>query len=826
MAWPASAEAPEDLYRSALERIDTMYLWRDELELPDVLEQVGRQIASDLEWAMAETDGDRLTLSHGDGRLIGSVQVEDWSELHQGLVDLEALIRGAGEPLDGAPDVDIILLRGVSDALDRHSRVLYGEKLKSFDKRLKGTLSGIGARIGLSGSAVLITEVYPGYPAADGGLAPGDRLLRIDEHSTVGMTVSDAVEYITGPRGSVVELEVERDTGEGPVVLEVSLVREEIRLPNVSWRPLREGVGYVAIDHFSEQTVSNLEAALAGLSEAGALERGLVLDLRGNTGGSMIQSARVADAFLELGTLVRTEGRDGGPVSGLVSKIKAQDSGREPQVPLVILQDGRTASGSEIVAGALRELDRAVLIGTRSYGKGTVQKVYTLGPGARLKLTVAQYLLPGGLSIRDIGLSPDLEVGKLSFDYNGVWRSTRLESADPLLFVDRRTGWKTGAAAEDRGDLLEELAVRVLLDTKGVDRAAGLEALERVSARVRAEEEALLMETFSERIVDWSPAPSDGEMPDVEVQIAPVASQVSGEKTRLVARVKNLGDETLHRVVLRLDSSDSAWRDRIFAVGKLAPGETREAELSFTIGAGRYAREAEVDIQVEADRCPPVRVTPTTLAYKSDPPPTVDLELSMVPKGEAWEARVALENEGEHALYGLRVRFEYPESAKVELTRYDAGLSVLDAGAREELALGLRLLDDAEAVPLVVHVKADGYGEILEWPLELPRSGAPVALSAPRIDAPGIPTSAPAGELDLALQLRDDRAVDHVVVWADGEKIAYRSGAALQQPLHLPVAVEPGENRYAVYATDDQGLTRRAVWYVRGLPPITTDATP
>lgn len=824
MAWPASAEAPEDLYRSALERIDSVYLWRDELEMRDVLDDVGRQIESDLEWAMAEVDGDRLTLSHGDGQLIGSVRVRDWSELHQGLIDLEGLIRGADQELDEDLDIDVVLLRGVSDALDRHSRVLYGEKLKSFDKRLKGTLSGIGARIGLSGNAIVINEVYADYPAFNGGLKPNDRLLRIDDHSTVGMTVNDAVEYITGPKGSVVELVVERDTDGGPVEFQVSLIRDEIRLPNLSWRPLRDGVGYVAIDHFSEQTVSNLEVALAELSAAGALQSGLVLDLRDNTGGSMIQSARVADQFLEMGTLVRTEGRDGEPVSGLVSKIKALDSGREPEVPLVILQNDRTASGSEIVAGALRELDRAVLIGTRSYGKGTVQKVYTLGPGARLKLTVAQYLLPGGLSIRDIGLEPDLEVGKLIFDYNGVWQSSDLESDDPLLFVDRRAGWKTGADAVDRGDMLEDLAVRVLLDSQGTDRDAVLSALGRVSAQVRAEEEVMLIETFDQRVVDWSPAPADGEMPDVEVEITPAANPISGEKTRLVAKVKNLGDEPLHRVVVRLDSDDSTWRDRLFAVGRLAPGETREAEVSFTIGAGRYAREADVEIQVEADRCPPVKVTPTTLAYQSDPTPTVDLELSLTPDGDAWKANVALENEGDSPLYGLRVRFEYPESAKVELTRYDASLSTLNAGARKKVDLGLRLLDEAESVPLVVHVKADGYGEILEWPVELSRSGQAVTLSAPRVAAPAMPTSAPAGELELALDISDDRRVDHVVVWADGEKVAYRSGADLDGTLRLPVAVEPGDNRYSIYATDDQGLTRRATWYVRGLTPITTDA--
>jgi C-terminal peptidase prc len=818
LAVPVHADAPEGLYRSALERIDSVYLWRDELDIERVLETVGDQVQADLEWAMVKTEGQTLTLFHGDGQKVGEIRVESWDGLEAGLVALEGLIRGSGYPIDPELDLQVVLLRGVADSLDRHSRVLYGEKLKSFDKRLKGTLVGIGAKIGLAEHAVVLKEVYPDTPARDNGLRPGDHILRIDGVSTMGMSVDDAVDHITGPKGSLVELLVEREHEQ----FELTLVREEIRIPNLTWRPLDSGLGYIAIDHFSEQTVTNLEAALSGLAEVGALENGLVLDLRGNTGGSMIQSAKVADQFLEMGTLVRTEGRGGAPVNGLISKIKAQDTNMEPEVPLVILQDNRTASGSEIVAGALRELDRAVLIGTRSYGKGTVQKVYTLGPGTRLKLTVAQYLLPGGLSIRDLGLAPDLEVGKLIFDDDGVRQSGGDESADALLYVDEHRGWRDDAP-DARGDYLEELARRVLLASDGYDRASVLAALEQVAAEARVEEEALLASTFDARRLDWSPAPADGDMPQVEVELENYGALIAGEKVELRARVRNLGKEPLHRVVVDLSSDDTTWRGRMMPIGRLDPGQTAEGWVRFTIGAGRNARESDVSVRVEADRRPGVTVSPAVLRYESDPVPPVAMQLKLQPEGDAWSVGVDLENRGDETLYDVRVRLQYPETTAVELTRYDAGVSTLKPGTKAHVELGLQLLDDTPAVPLVVHVKADTFGEIAEWPVSLMRSGAPQRLVAPEVEAPGIPTSAPVGPLELNLSVTDDRSVENLVLWVDGEKIAYTSGDGPAQSHRFPVTVNRGTNR-SVYATDDQGLQTKETWYVRGTEPVTSDA--
>jgi carboxyl-terminal processing protease len=573
---------------------------------------------------------------------------------------------------------------------------------------------------------------------------------------------------------------------------------------------------------------------LTKLQDAGFTDRGLVMDLRGNTGGSMIQSARVADQFLREGLLVRTVGHDGRSVTGLIPQLKAlydPDKPEAPDVPLVILQDHRTASGSEIVAGALRELDRAILIGTRSYGKGTVQKVYTLRSDTRLKLTVAKYLLPGDLSIRDIGLAPDLEVGRLIFDgERGIRQKDGTDQGDPLIYVDSRLGVVDGQA-----DYLEALAVDIIHQAAGAYRRdellAALAAVERARRR---EEENRIISGFSQLGIVWSPSERQGGVPDVSVEVDFCGENLaprSGAEVALCARVHNLDDQPLHRVMVRTESDDSAWRDRLLPIGRIDPGQVGEGRVRFTLPAGRQARSAQVELRLQADQRPTIDVEPATLTYAAAPTPPLTLEIGMEnalsPDGDgnSRRAKVDLINDSDVVLRDVRVRFEHPSRAGVELTQYDATLSQLAGGERQDVGLGLRLLDDAPAaIPMVVHVRAADFGGLLEWPIELPADGRKLRLSGPRVALLEPPLSAPVGALTLQVSAFDDHALGHVVIWSGGEKIAYRAGGQAAREFSIPVEVALGSNRYTIEAADDQGLRTRDSWYVLGVDLITTDA--
>lgn len=827
---PARAEAPTDLYSVALKRIETLYLDRDSLEAEALFVAAALELEQQIEWLLVDVDGPTVTLYVAE-RSLGQVTVEDWDGLPDALRELERLVRSAPDVDPHATlDEDLVLrtviTKGATEALDRHSRLLYGDRLVAFDKRLKGTYFGIGARLtGSDDQHIRLTEIFADNPAAEAGLQADDVLLRIDGQSTLGMTVDDAVDRITGRKGTTVELMVRRVVDGQSVELDFTVRRDEINEPNVEWEALEDGFGYVRIDHFSELTTANLDEALLDLDRQGALERGLVIDLRGNTGGSMMQSARSADAFVTSGDLVRTVGPDGGKVKGLVEHIWADDDGTEPDVPIVVLQNSRTASGSEILAGSLRELDRAVLIGTRSYGKGTVQKVYTLEPGARLKLTVARYLLAGGLSIDAMGgIDPDLPVGRATFDERGVHFSNDigpLNGPDPLLFVHEREGWREGEVVEPRSnDTWVELAVRVLAKTASSDRYELLAAAGEVRELVRAEEEQRMIATFSARGIDWTGTSEEtAQPPTVEVEVGMAEPGIAGKEAVVRAKVTNTGDEPLHRVEVRLGSSDRTWNRMVLPVGLLSPGETIVTQATTWISPAAASRESSVDVVVLAEGRPELEVEPAVLGYAGGEAPPLHVAVALQPPDEdgVERARITLRNEGSAPLVQLRVRFEYPSSSGIDLLEYDAGIPSLAPGAEGVVDLGLDLSRmEGDIAPLRVHVESSRYGELVAWDFELPRGGA-VELEAPTVDVKAPPRQSE-GPLDLKIDARDDGAVDHIVVWSGGDKIAYVRGDGKRQSATVPVEVTPGKNRYVVEVIDDDGLREVDVVYVRGLP--------
>lgn len=834
LALPAKAEAPSDLYANALKRIETLYLERDGLKAEALFGAAARELEEQIEWLLVDVDGPTATLYVGD-RALGAVTVGEWSELADALRELEALVAGAPamDPhatLDEDMVLRTVIMKGATEALDRHSRLLYGDRLVAFDARLKGTYFGIGARLTQSkDKEIVISEVFRGNPAADSGLLGGDVLLRIDGQATLGMTVDDAVDQITGRRGTDVELVVRRVVDGAPTELSFRVTRDEITEPNVEWEVLEPGFGYVRIDHFSEITSVQLDEGLLELEDAGALARGLVIDLRDNTGGSMMQSALSADAFVTSGDLVRTVGPDGGKVKGLVEYLWAKDDSTEPQVPIAILQNYRTASGSEILAGSLRELDRAVLIGTRSYGKGTVQKVYTLEPGARLKLTVARYLLAGGLSIDAMGgIPPDLPVGLARFGGDGFSLTGDvglLDGPEPLLFVEERSGWRLdGEEPTERDeDTWVELALRVLARATGPDREELLAAAGEVRELVRAEEEQRMVATFSARGIDWSAAPEsrpDALSLTVEVGLAePVGA---GQQATVRARVTNTSDEPLHRVMVRLDSSDSTWDRMVLPVGAMGPNESRVVEATSWVSVVARSRESSVGVIVQADGRPELQAPSAVLGYTGGEAPPLRLAMELLPPDDAGiqRARIQVTNLGEDTLMGLRVRFEYPSSSGIDLLEYDAKVPSLGPGAETTVLLGLDLSRfEGDALPLQVHVESTRFGELVAWPVDLPPSGR-VELEGPEVDIDA-PSRLEEGVLDLSIEARDDVGIHHVVVWLGGDKVAYVRGDGRRQSVDVPIEIGPGRNRVVVEVTDSQGLREQEVVYIRGLPATT-----
>lgn len=830
IAGGARAGISESAYAEAVRLIDGLYLYPDQVDAGALLRGAARGLAERVDWLLIEGDGRSIYLNHGDGTHLGSLSVASIETLPEALLALEDLVLTAGYDLDGV-DVRLAILQGLTLALDRYSTVLAGDRLERFDVRLKGTLVGVGLSMRSAGDAMVITEIIEGSPAQKAKLKPGDRVIRIDGISTMNLPLREATRRMRGEAGTLVGLTVLRDGR----TREVFLTREEIVVPNVEHRVLEGAVGYIRITHFSQRTDENLRLALSDLKERDGLTGGLVIDLRGNTGGSMKDSARSADELVHGGMLLRTAGRDGRSVRNLQARMDASSTGTEPDVPVVVLMDGRTASGSEIMAGALVELERAALVGGRSFGKGTVQKVYPVDPKARLKLTVARYLLSGDRQITSDGLSPDLEVVDIVLDRAGVRvRGPADDDEDRdvgesvLPVVVERFGWREFKAPALDARL--EIARRAVLGAQGPGREAILGSLREVSEGFRAEQAELLAKALSDRGIDWSLSSDlvvQAEPPQVEAALTLSADSTRASEVRVNLELTNTGPDTLEQVWVELDCPTfSAWRGIAFPVGRLAPGATVRATHSLRPAVGLELREDEVYPRVRSAGRPDVHAEAVTLALAGPPEPEVAIAARYIDGGTAGRVEVTVSNLSEQALASLEVAFGHPGDLDLELKTQAALIPALQPRARA--SVGLEIAPGAHAperLPLGLVVTQGGSrAPLVEWPLDLPRDGSLVELRAPRISLETQQRTGPVGLWALPITVRDETRIDHVVVYTNGEKVAWAPGGAVELELAPRIPLQSGQNRVVVVAYDEHGLQSRRSLVVRGELPLSVDA--
>jgi carboxyl-terminal processing protease len=287
--------------------------------------------------------------------------------------------------------------------LDQHSSFMTPEVYKEMRLETQGTFGGLGIQVAVKDRQLTVVTPIAATPAERAGVQPGDRIVKIDGLPTQQMTLMEAVKRLRGPAGSKVTLTIVRQDSPGP--FQITLIREIIALKPVKPVALERDIGYVRIASFSEQSGRDLQQAVQTLAGKGV--KGVILDLRGNNGGLFNESIRAAELFVDEGQpIVSTESRH----KNEAAQYKAAHPGALVRVPMIVLVDGGSASASEIVAAALQDLKRALIIGRKTYGKGSVQTIIPLKDGSALRLTTAKYLTPGGRSIDGAGIQPDLVV--------------------------------------------------------------------------------------------------------------------------------------------------------------------------------------------------------------------------------------------------------------------------------------------------------------------------------------------------------------------------------------------------------------------------------
>jgi carboxyl-terminal processing protease len=295
-------------------------------------------------------------------------------------------------------------INGMLTSLDPHSSYLDKESFGDMQVQTRGEFGGLGIEVTMEQGVVKVVSPMDETPAAKAGLQPGDYITHLNDEPVMGLSLSEAVEKMRGPVGSTIKITVRRGLESEP--FDVSLVRDRIEIKAVRSR-VQDNVGYIRITSFTEKTQPGLEAAITQIKgELGDKLIGYVLDLRNNPGGLLDQAVSVSDAFLNQGEIVSTRGRH----EEDAQRWNAKAGDIADTKPIVVLINGGSASASEIVAGALQDHRRAIVLGTQSFGKGSVQTVVRLPGEGAMRLTTARYYTPSGKSIQKLGITPDIEV--------------------------------------------------------------------------------------------------------------------------------------------------------------------------------------------------------------------------------------------------------------------------------------------------------------------------------------------------------------------------------------------------------------------------------
>jgi len=509
--------------------------------------------------------------------------------------------------------VEYSAVQGMLKTLDPHTVLLPPEMFKEMQTSTRGEFGGLGIVISIRDGHLTVIKPMPDTPAFNAGLQRGDRIVKIDSESTLNMPLQEAVNRLRGRPGSKVIVFIQRENKAGvwSNPRPVELTRAKIHIDSVEHRMLRDAVGYIQIKNFQGNTENDLRKALVDLHKKRMV--GLILDLRGNPGGLLDQAVQVADTFLDDGPIVTTSSQD--PRER--TEEYAEANGTEPNYPIVLLINGQSASASEIVAGALKNHDRALIVGEQSFGKGSVQVLYKLQDESALKLTVAQYLTPGDVSIQGVGIVPDIAISPMTVDRENMdlkvdefflregdleahlTHASATDSQRPAVVMgyylnpELRQRLLEAEPDEEENKDEENFLIRfsrnLVLHAKSPERLQMLRDSEPTIERVQKQETEKVVRDLEKLGIDWSVGPDVGPS---KVRVAAKLSSGdqpvrAGDPLSLSVTVTNEGEHPLYQLRATTRSDNGWFEGRELVFGKLGPGETR----SWTTTLGRCVTE-------------------------------------------------------------------------------------------------------------------------------------------------------------------------------------------------------------------------------------------
>ncbi|MCP4764793.1 MAG: S41 family peptidase [Gammaproteobacteria bacterium] len=341
-------------------------------------------------------------------------------------------------------------IRGMLNGLDPHSAFLNTNEFSELKIGTTGQFGGLGIEVGMENGFVKVISPIDDTPASRAGVMASDLIIKLDDKSVKGMTLNEAIKIMRGKPNTSIDLTIVREGEPKPLV--INITREIIRVKSVKNRMLEPGYGYVRITNFQSRTTTDLLKAISDLQKEERL-KGMILDLRNNPGGVLNGAVGVSDAFINDGLIVYTEGR----IDDSSHRYLATPGDSLNGAPLVVLINGGSASASEIVAGALQDHKRGIILGTKSFGKGSVQTIQELRNGSAVKLTTARYFTPHGRSIQATGIEPDIKLSTLKLSSTDEKARATYSEADLDGSLSNPNGdTKDGESQEDKGEALAE----------------------------------------------------------------------------------------------------------------------------------------------------------------------------------------------------------------------------------------------------------------------------------------------------------------------------------------------------------------------------------
>jgi carboxyl-terminal processing protease len=548
-------------------------------------------------------------------------------------------------------EIEYAAINGMLSTLDPHSWLLKPDVYKEMKVQTRGEFGGLGFVISMIDDRLTVRKVLRNTPAAKAGVKKGDVITQIDNDSTVSMELQEAVDHMRGKPGTKVSIYVQH---KGAETKKMDLVRALVTYETVVSKLLDNGIGYVRLSGFSGTTTRDMMAAIRAMkAQNGGALKGLVMDLRGNPGGLLEQAIQVSDAFVEEGTIVTTVG-----VNGTLREPKlARNDGGEREFPMAVLISSESASASEIVAGALKNLNRAIIVGRQSFGKGSVQVLYDFkdrdnGDESALKLTIAQYLTPGDVSIQEVGITPDIELvpARILKDRIDLWappKTFREQDYDKhffngfahdeeqakagrdrvsqkpfetLRFVKEETAKEkknrelieAGQAPEDdtatdddpsdddgvQVDYQIEFCRDLLQTATSTDRRQQLTEAKPFVEQRRSQEQDKVKKQLEAMGVNWAPAPAGAQKGQARVQAEiRVPRTQAGQTMDVAITAHNTGTAPIWRLRAYTKSENGVLDRREFVFGQLNPGEKRTWTVPIKIP--KYVPSRRDDISVK-----------------------------------------------------------------------------------------------------------------------------------------------------------------------------------------------------------------------------------